>query len=102
MALWRFRLLLELNIMLHPSTVHLCISRRWTALKWILRAPLSQKVFKQAEHWTRFLPDGDTKTPCALSGFAARALVKADEEEEEEEEEEAAATPPTAEEDEGL
>ena len=48
------------------------------------------------------MPDGDTRTPCALSGFAARALVKAEEEEEEEEEEEAAAAPPAAEEDEGL
>ena len=45
MAECRFLLLLLLNIMVQPFTVHRCISRRWTALKWILRAPLSQKVF---------------------------------------------------------
>lgn len=42
--------------MLHPSTVHLCISRKWTAEKWIFRAPLSQNVFRHTLHWTRFLP----------------------------------------------
>jgi hypothetical protein len=56
LAEWRLRDRLELNIMLHPSTVHLCISRKWTAEKWILRAPLSQKVLRQTLHWTRFLP----------------------------------------------
>lgn len=42
--------------MLHPSTVHLCISRKCTAEKWIFSAPLSQKVFRQTLHCTRFLP----------------------------------------------
>lgn len=56
LALCRFRLRRELNIIEHPSTVHLCISRKCTAEKWILSAPLSQNVFKQTLHWTRFLP----------------------------------------------
>ena len=51
-----FLLLLLLNIMVHPCTLHLCISRKWTAEKWIFRAPLSQNVFMQTLHWTRFLP----------------------------------------------
>lgn len=42
--------------MLQPSTVHLCISRRCTAEKWIFKAPLSQNVFRQTLHCTRFLP----------------------------------------------
>lgn len=42
--------------MLQPSTVHLCISRRCTAEKWIFKAPLSQKVFRQTLHCTRFFP----------------------------------------------
>lgn len=42
--------------MLHPSTVHLCISRRWTAEKCIFSAPLSQNVFKHTLHCTLFLP----------------------------------------------
>ena len=49
-------LLLLLNFLLQPGTEHLCISRRCTALKWILRAPLLQKVLRQTSHWTRFLP----------------------------------------------
>ena len=44
LAEWRFRLRLELNIMLHPSTVHLCISRRCTAEKWIFNAPVNQSI----------------------------------------------------------
>lgn len=56
LALWRLRDRLELNIILQPSTVHLCISRRCTAEKWIFNAPLSQNVFRQTLHWTRFLP----------------------------------------------
>lgn len=57
-AEWRFLDLRELNIIEHPATVHLCISRRWTALKWIFRAPLSQNVLRQTAHWTRLLPGG--------------------------------------------
>lgn len=56
LALCLFRDLLELNIMLHPFTVHWCISRRWTALKWIFNAPLSQNVFRHTLHCTLFLP----------------------------------------------
>ena len=56
LAEWRLRLRLLLNIMLQPGTVHLCISRRCTAEKWILSAPLSQNVFRHTLHWTRFLP----------------------------------------------
>lgn len=69
LALWRFLERRELNTMLQPSTVHLCISRRCTAEKWILRAPLSQKVLKQIEHWTRFFPvDGLMNWPARLMG----------------------------------
>ena len=39
-----------------PSTLHACISRKCTAEKCILSAPLSQKVFKQTLHCTRFFP----------------------------------------------
>lgn len=56
LALCRLRERLELNIILHPSTVHLCISRKCTAEKCIFKAPLSQNVFKHTLHWTRFLP----------------------------------------------
>ena len=56
LAEWRLRLRRLLNIMLQPWMVHLCISLRCTALKWILRAPLSQKVFMQTLHCTRFFP----------------------------------------------
>ena len=56
MAECLLRLLLLLNIMLHPGTEHLCISLKCTAEKWILRAPLSQKVFMHTWHWTLFLP----------------------------------------------
>ena len=42
--------------MLQPSAVHLCISRRCTAEKCILRAPLSQNVLRQTLHCTLFLP----------------------------------------------
>jgi len=70
-----FLLLLLLNIMLHPGTVHLCISRRWTALKWILSAPLSQKVFRQTLHWTLFLPVvGLTKAVPRSSNIASKCL----------------------------
>lgn len=55
-ALCLFLDLLELNIMLHPFTVHWCISRRWTALKWIFNAPLSQNVFRHTLHCTLFFP----------------------------------------------
>lgn len=46
----------ELKTMLQPLTVHLCISRKCTALKWIFRAPLSQNVLRQTLHLTLFLP----------------------------------------------
>ena len=70
MAEWRLRLRRLLNIMLQPWMVHLCISRRCTALKWILSAPLSQKVFMQTLHWTRFFPVvGLTKVVPRSSGM---------------------------------
>lgn len=56
LELWRLRDRRELKTMLQPCTVHLCISRKCTAEKWIFSAPLSQNVFRQTLHFTRFLP----------------------------------------------
>ena len=70
-----FLLLLLLNIMLQPCIVHLCISRKCTALKWIFKAPLSQNVFMQTLHWTLFFPVvGLTKEMPMSSGKFARLL----------------------------
>ena len=71
-----FLLLLLLNIMLQPGTEHLCISRKCTALKWIFKAPLSQKVFRQTLHWTLFFPvAGLTKVVPRSSWKAAYCRV---------------------------
>ena len=71
-----FLLLLLLNIMLHPGTVHLCISLRCTAEKWILRAPLSQNVLRHTLHWTLFLPvAGLTKLVPRSSNMASNCLL---------------------------
>ena len=71
-----FLLLLLLNIMLQPCIVHLCISRKCTALKWIFKAPLSQNVFRQTLHWTRFFPvAGLTKVVPRSSWKAAYCRV---------------------------
>uniref|UniRef100_A0A6B0V8G4 Secreted protein n=1 Tax=Ixodes ricinus TaxID=34613 RepID=A0A6B0V8G4_IXORI len=79
LALCRFRLRRELNIILQPSTVHLCISRRCTALKWILRAPLSQKVLRQTWHWTRRFPvAGFVVSVLSTMGFQRRFIGLAD------------------------
>ena len=76
MAECLFLLRLLLNIMLHPGTVHLCISLRWTALKWILRAPLSQNVFRQTLHCTLFFPVvGLTKEVPRSSNMASKCLL---------------------------
>ena len=72
----RFLLLLLLNIMLQPCIVHLCISRKCTALKWIFKAPLSQNVFMHTLHWTRFFPVvGLTKEMPRSSGKLVRLLI---------------------------
>lgn len=63
----------EENIIVQPAVVHRCISRRWTAEKWIFSAPLSQKVFMQTLHWTRFLPCGLTRMRCSLRERRLRA-----------------------------